>query len=266
MPKAQQPPKKRRVRPYKAVDWTTSRAKARFPFSLFRNVKLFYIVGALIMIGSVAPIATLSRGSNNNSNNDFVTPEATTQATADATPEGTPSPEATVASRYTAPPALTIDAYKTYFAVIHTDKGDLRVELFANKAPQTVNNFVFLARDGFYNDLTFHRVIPGFVVQAGDPEGTGRGGPGYTIPDEQSGLPFEAGTLGMAKRGDQPNSAGSQFFIAYADEPQLNDEFTAFGKVVEGLDILDALTPRDPESAQDLPPGDKILSIEIQEN
>jgi hypothetical protein len=87
MPKAQQPPKKRRGRSYKSADWTTGRAKARFPFSLFRNVKLFYIVGALIMIGSVAPIATLSRGSNNNSNDDFVTPEATTQATAAATPE-----------------------------------------------------------------------------------------------------------------------------------------------------------------------------------
>jgi len=218
------------------------------------------------MIGSVAPIATLSRGSNNNSNNDFVTPEATAQATADATPGGTPSPEATVSSRYSGPPAMTIDTNKSYFAVIRTDRGDMRVELFAKEAPETVNNFVFLARDGFYNDLTFHRVIPGFVVQAGDPEGTGRGGPGYTIPDEQSGLPFEAGTLGMAKRGDQPNSAGSQFFIAYVDEPQLNDEFTAFGKVVEGTDVLDALTPRDPESAQDLPPGDKILSIEIQEN
>src|SRR4030042_2645182 len=114
MPKAQQPPRKRRARPYKAVDWTTSRAKARFPFSLFRNVKLFYIVGALIMIGSVAPIATLSRGSNNNSNNDFVTPEATAQATADATPEGTPSPEATASSRYSGPPAMTTDAYKPY--------------------------------------------------------------------------------------------------------------------------------------------------------
>ena len=264
MPKAQQPPKKRRGRSYKSADWTTSRAKARFPFSLFRNVKLFYIVGALIMIGSVAPIATLTRGSNNNSNQDFVTPETTAQTT--ATPGGTPSPEATVTSRYPGPPAMTIDTNKTYVAVIHTDKGDVRVELFAKEAPQTVNNFVFLARDGFYNGLTFHRVIPGFVAQAGDPEGTGRGGPGYTIPDEQSGSPFEAGTLGMAKRGDQPNSAGSQFFITFTDQPQLNDEFTAFGQVVEGIDILNALTPRDPTSSPDLPSGDQILSIEIQES
>ena len=161
---------------------------------------------------------------------------------------------------------MTIDPTKSYFAVIHTDKGDLRVELFAKEAPQTVNNFVFLARDGFYNDLTFHRVIAGFVAQAGDPEGTGRGGPGYTIPDEASGMPFLAGTVGMAKKPDQPNSAGSQFFITYTDQPQLNDEFTAFGRVVEGMDVLNALTPREPEAGQDLPPGDKILSIEILES
>jgi len=263
MPKAQQPPK-RRARSYKSADWTTSRAKARFPFSLFGNIKLFYIIGALIMIGSVATGAVFTRGGGSNPDQAFVTPETTAQAT--ATPGGTPSPEATIANRYPGPPAMTIDTNKTYAAIIHTDKGDVRVELFAKEAPQTVNNFVFLARDGFYDGLTFHRVIPGFVAQAGDPEGTGSGGPGYTIPDEQSGKPFVAGTLGMAKRGDQADSAGSQFFITYADDPQFNTEFTAFGQVVEGMDALDALAPRDPASSTDQPPGDKILSIEIQES
>jgi cyclophilin family peptidyl-prolyl cis-trans isomerase len=264
LPKARKPPRKRRSRAYNAADWTTGRAKARFPFSLFSNIKLFYIIGALILIGSVAPITRFARGSSTANSNQDLTPQATAQAT--PTPEGTPAPEATATSRYSGPPTMTIDPNKSYFAVIHTDKGDMRLQLFAKEAPQTVNNFVFLARDGFYNDLTFHRVIAGFVAQAGDPEGTGRGGPGYTIPDEASGIPFLADTVGMAKKPDQANSAGSQFFITYTDQPQLNSEFTAFGRVVEGMDVLNAVTPRNPETGQDLPPGDKILSIEIQES
>jgi len=218
------------------------------------------------MIGSVAGsgLAVGTRRGNNNSNQDFVTPQATAQVT--PTPEGTPAPEATATTRYSGPPAMTIDAARSYFAVVHTDKGDIRVELFAEEAPQTVNNFVFLARDGFYNGLTFYWVKPGFTAQTGDPEGTGHGGPGYTILDEASGIPFLAGTVGMAKKPEQPNSAGSQFFITYTDQSQLNNEFTAFGRVVEGMDVLNALTPREPEPGQDLPPGDKILSIEIQES
>jgi cyclophilin family peptidyl-prolyl cis-trans isomerase len=263
LPKARKTPKKRRSRPYNPADWTTSRAKARFPFSLFSNVKLFYIVGALILLGSVAPITRFARSSQSSSQTSL-TPQATVQTT--PTPEGTPTPEATVTQRYTGPPAMTIDINKSYFAVIHTDKGDIRVELFAKEAPQTVNNFVFLARDGFYNGVTFYWVKPGFTAQTGDPENTGHGGPGYTIPDEQSGEQFVAGTVGMVKNRDEPNSAGSQFFITYTDQPQLNNEFTAFGRVVAGMDVLNALTPREPQPGQDLPPGDKILSIEIQES
>jgi peptidylprolyl isomerase len=262
LPKDRKPPKKRRSRPYNAADWTTRRAKARFPFSLFSNVKLFYIIGALILLGSVAPIARFTRGSSTATSNQDLTP----QPTAQATPEGTPAPDATATSRYSGPPAMTIDTNKSYVAVIHTDKGDIRVELFAKEAPQTVNNFVFLARDGFYNGVTFYWVKPGFTAQTGDPENTGHGGPGYTIPDEASGVPFLAGTMGMAKKPDEPNSAGSQFFITYTDQPQLNDQFTAFGRVVGGMDVLNALTPREPQPGQDLPPGDKILSIDIQES
>jgi cyclophilin family peptidyl-prolyl cis-trans isomerase len=257
-------PTKRRSRAYKPADWTTGRAKARFPFSLFRNIKVFYIIGAFIMIGSVAG-AGLRASSGGSKKAATVTPQATAEGT--ATPGGTPSASPTAAMRrYSGPPAMTIDPNKSYFAVIHTDKGDIRVELFAQQAPQTVNNFVFLARDGFYNGLTFHRVIPGFVAQAGDPEGTGYGGPGYTIPDENSGEPFQAGTLGMAKKPDEPNSAGSQFFITLTDQLQLNGEFTSFGRVVQGMDVLSALTPRDPDAQKDAPPGDKILSIDIQES
>lgn len=216
------------------------------------------------MIGSVAPIgltAGWGRGSSNSSQN-AATPQATAQAT--GTPEGTPAASPTAATeRYSGPPPMTIDPGKSYSAVIHTDKGDIRVELFAKQAPQTVNNFVFLARDGFYNGLTFFWVKPDFVAQTGDPEETGRGGPGYTIPDENSGEPFQAGTLGMAKKGDEPNSAGSQFFITLTDQTQLNGEDTSFGRVVEGMDVVLSFTPRDPNP--DLPPGDKVLSIDIEE-
>jgi peptidylprolyl isomerase len=263
VPKARKPPRKRRPRQYKPADWTTGRAQARFPFSLFRNVKLFYIIGAVVMVGSVAGAGLAVGTSRSKTVSQTATPQATAEGT--GTPEGTPAASPTVATqRYSGPPPMTIDPSKSYFAVIHTDKGDIRVELFAQQAPQTVNNFVFLARDGFYNGLTFFWVKPDFVAQTGDPENTGHGGPGYTIPDENSGQPFVAGTLGMAKKGDEANSAGSQFFITLTDQPQLNGEDTSFGRVVEGMDVLLSLTPRDPPGA-DLPPGDKVLSIDIEE-
>jgi peptidylprolyl isomerase len=259
MPKSRKPPKRRRVKPYNAADWTTGRAKARFPFSLFKNIKLFYIIGGLIMVGSVG--AGIFRVGTSSSKPTVI---ATPEATATATPEGTPAATATpTTQRYSGAPPMTIDPSKSYSAVIHTDKGDITVELDAQQAPQTVNNFVFLAKDGFYNGLTFFWVKPDFVAQTGDPEETGHGGPGYTIPDENSGVPFQAGTLGMAKKSDQPNSAGSQFFITLTDQTQLNGEFTSFGRVVAGLDVLLSLTPRDPPGA-DLPPGDKVLGIDIQ--
>jgi len=217
------------------------------------------------MVGSVAVGMIGASSRRSNTATQTVTPEATAEGT--ATPEGTPSASPTaLAQRYSGPPAMIIDPSKSYFAVIHTEKGDMRVELFAQQAPQTVNNFVFLARDGFYNGLTFYWVKPDFTAQTGDPEGTGQGGPGYTIPDENSGQPFQAGTLGMAKKRDEPNTAGSQFFITYTDQPQLNDQFTAFGRVVEGMDVLNALTPREQQAGQESPPGDRILSIDIQES
>ena len=263
MPKTRRPTK-RRSRAYKPADWTTGRAKARFPFSLFRNVKLFYIIGALIMIGSVGGAGLMAGSRRSSTAPQTLTPQATAEAT--GTPEGTPGATPTAATqRYSGAPPMTIDPNKSYSAVIHTDKGNIRVELFAKQAPQTVNNFVFLARDGFYNGLTFYWVKPGFTAQTGDPEETGQGGPGYTIPDENSGEPFQAGTVGMAKKRDEPNTAGSSFFITYTDQPQLNDQFTAFGRVVEGMDVLNALTPREQQAGQELPPGDKVLSIDIEE-
>jgi peptidyl-prolyl cis-trans isomerase B (cyclophilin B) len=162
---------------------------------------------------------------------------------------------------YEEPPPMTIDPEKSYTAVIHTEKGDIRLELFAADAPQTVNNFVFLAREGFYDGVTFHRVIPDFMAQAGDPTGSGSGGPGYTIPDEFSERTHEAGVLSMANTG-QPNSGGSQFFITYTPQHHLDGRHSVFGRVIEGTDVVETLTPRQTPGE---PPGDRIESIEIIE-
>jgi peptidylprolyl isomerase len=165
-------------------------------------------------------------------------------------------------------PPMTIDVEKTYFATIETEKGNIRIQLFPDIAPETVNSFVFLAREGFYDGLTFHRVITGFVAQGGDPTGTGGGGPGYTLPDEFSDRPFKEGSVGMAKT-TLPNTAGSQFFICLqpqGDSPgcsQLTGSYTLFGEVVEGQDVAESLTPRDPATATG--PGDKIVTITIEE-
>jgi len=166
--------------------------------------------------------------------------------------------------QWSAAPPTTIDPKLSYTAVIKTDKGDITVELYPDVAPVTVNSFVFLACKGFYEGVTFHRVIPGFVAQAGDPTGTGSGGPGYTIPDEFSSRPFEEGTLGMAKTS-APNSGGSQFFICYAPQSALDGKYTVFGKVTAGLDVLGKITPRDPSQNPNLPPGDKVLEITVTE-
>lgn len=164
------------------------------------------------------------------------------------------------------PPAMQIDPNKQYFATLKTEKGDIRIQLFADKAPRTVNNFVFLARQGFYDNITFHRVIPGFMAQTGDPTGKGSGGPGYNIEDEFTPdlRHDQPGTVSMANKG-QPHTGGSQFFITYAPTPHLDDKHTIFGRVVEGMEVLEQLTERRPSQNPDAPPGDKLLSVEIEE-
>jgi len=136
---------------------------------------------------------------------------------------------------------VTIDAKKAYVAAITTSKGNITVSLDASAAPQTVNNFVFLANQGFYDGLTFHRVEPGFVIQGGDPLGKGNGGPGYTIPAEIK-LPHVEGAIAMARLPDQVNpkreSSGSQFYITLAATPFLDGAYTAFGKVTSGMDVV----------------------------
>jgi cyclophilin family peptidyl-prolyl cis-trans isomerase len=165
---------------------------------------------------------------------------------------------------YSAPPAMEIDPTKTYVATIETEKGDIVLELFADKVPHTVNNFVFLARQGFYDGTTFHRVLPDFMAQAGDPTGTGMGGPGYRFSDEfHPTLKHDGpGVLSMANAG--PNTNGSQFFITYVSTSWLDGRHAVFGKVTEGLNVLQSLTPRDPSKAPRLA-GDLIKTIRIEE-
>jgi cyclophilin family peptidyl-prolyl cis-trans isomerase len=149
---------------------------------------------------------------------------------------------------YSAPPEMQIDPGKTYVATISTDKGDIVVHLDAGAAPQTVNNFVFLSREGFYDGLTFHRVEPGFVIQGGDPLGSGRGGPGYTVPAEIK-LPHVEGAIAMARLGDAANptraSSGSQFYITLAPTPFLDGGYTAFGRVTGGMDVAKSIAVGD---------------------
>ena len=162
------------------------------------------------------------------------------------------------------PPALEIDPKKKYTARMKTDAGTMVIELFADKAPKTVNNFVFLARQGFYDGVIFHRVIANFMAQGGDPTGTGSGGPGYKFADEfhPSLRHDKKGVLSMANAG--PGTNGSQFFITHGPTPHLNDKHTVFGQVVEGTDVLMSIPERDPSKRN--APAVKIISIEIVES
>ncbi|HXW00571.1 MAG TPA: peptidylprolyl isomerase, partial [Anaerolineae bacterium] len=162
-------------------------------------------------------------------------------------------------------PEQVIDAEKQYVATIKTEKGDIVIELFADTAPVNVNSFVFLAQKGWYKGLTFHRVLPGFVAQGGDPTGLGIGFPGYRCDDEVNpNRTFDkAGLVSLANSG--PDSNGSQFFITYDAVPQLNEGFTIIGRVIEGMDVAEGITPRDPQTTPDAPPGDTIVDITVEE-
>ncbi len=152
------------------------------------------------------------------------------------------------------PPAMQIDPEKTYVATMETAQGTIELELYPQYAPKTVNNFVFLAEEGFYDGVAFHRVIPNFVIQGGDPTGTGRGGPGYRFEDEVKGNPLkhETGVISMANAG--PNTNGSQFFITHSPQPHLDGKHTVFGKVVEGQDVVNAIGQ-----------GDRMTKVTVRE-
>ena len=173
-------------------------------------------------------------------------------------PAPAPKPEL---KTYSSPPSMVIDTSKQYTAIIETEKGNLMLELFAKDVPVTVNNFVFLARDGFYDGSTFHRVIPGFMAQGGDPTGTGTGNPGYRFADEFTAHTHEAGVISMANSG--PNTNGCQFFITYAPQNGLDGKHTVFGHLIEGMDVLEKLTPRDPNQNPQFE-GDEIMRIIIE--
>ena len=158
---------------------------------------------------------------------------------------------------------MAIDTGKQYTAIIEMEKGNLVLELFARDVPKTVNNFVFLAREGYYDGTTFHRVIPGFMVQGGDPSGTGMGNPGYRFEDEFTDHTHVAGALSMANAG--PNTNGCQFFITYVPVHQLDGKHSVFGQLVEGMDVLQSITPRDPNQNPQFE-GDKIIRIVIKES
>ncbi len=165
--------------------------------------------------------------------------------------------------QWSTPPEMVIDTTKRYTATFKTDKGDIVCSLHADKTPRTVNNFVFLAREGFYDNTIFHRVITDFMAQGGDPTGTGMGGPGYRFNDEfnpklRHNIP---GILSMANAG--PNTNGSQFFITHVPTPWLDNKHSVFGQVIKGLDVLLSIPARDP--AQRNSPAVKLLTVEIEE-
>jgi len=165
---------------------------------------------------------------------------------------------------YDAYPPMTIDQSKQYFANVKmATGGEFVIQLFPDKAPLTVNSFVFLASDGYFDGVTFHRVLEGFMAQGGDPTGTGSGGPGYEFVNEDNDLTFDkAGVVAMANAGRDTN--GSQFFITFGPTPQLNGGYTIFGQVTEGMDVVNGITRRDPQTNPDFP-GDAIKTLTITE-
>jgi peptidyl-prolyl cis-trans isomerase B (cyclophilin B) len=152
------------------------------------------------------------------------------------------------------PPEMQIDTSKSYQVNMKTVRGNIKLTLYPEFAPKTANNFVYLAQEGYYNGVTFHRVISNFMIQGGDPTGTGTGGPGYKFEDEVKGNPLrhEAGVISMANAG--PNTNGSQFFITHSPQPHLDGKHTVFGKVIEGKDVVDSINQ-----------GDQIISVEVSE-
>ncbi len=169
---------------------------------------------------------------------------------------------------WSSPPDFRLRAESAYSATLHTDLGDITIRLLTEEAPKTVNNFVFLAREGFYDGVVFHRVINGFMIQTGDPEGTGRGGPGYRFADEPVRRRYTAGTVAMANAG--PNTNGSQFFIVHGRDVGLPPSYTIFGEVTEGMDVVNAIATAavtagsSGEQSRPVEPV-KITSVDIEE-
>lgn len=249
--------RQRRRRESRPSSYVAAAGPVRFPgiMGVFQqHTRLFYLGIMLIMIASLG--AVFFPGVNNSTADTRDTATPTAEATETATPDPTE-----IRRTYPAAPSMQIDPTANYQALIRTDRGDVRVELLAGQAPGYVNNFVFLAGGRFYDGLTFHRVEPNFVVQAGDPPGRPTG-PGYSLAEEKNELKFEPGVLAMAKAGATVN--GSQFFITTGSAAHLNADFTVFGRVIEGLDVLRRFEAR-PLNAPESAPAVTIQSIEVLE-
>jgi cyclophilin family peptidyl-prolyl cis-trans isomerase len=262
MPRKKQVTQKpRRQKAYEPGSAEAIQIKRRGVFRLF-NYKLFAIIGT-VAIGAGVVLGALYTGGRPDRQDGSVRGEGVIRTTPEA---GETQVAPSVIKTYSSPPELAIDTTKRYVATIKTDKGDVKVELLAAEAPETVNNFVFLANDHYYDGVTFHRVIQDFIAQAGDPTGAGIGGPGYSLPVEATDEAFDVGVIAMAKPQDaSSDNNGSQFFVMLRDEPTFDGKFTVFGRVIEGMDVLTQLTARDPQLEQNPPPGDRIESITIEE-
>jgi len=191
-------------------------------------------------------------------------PQPTTNANATAPAAAQPTPKLIGTKTYASAPPMLIDVNKQYTATVKMAKGgEFIIQLLPAKAPITVNSFVFLARQGYFNGVTFHRVLEGFMAQGGDPTGSGSGGPGYKFVNEDSDLKFDkAGVVAMANAGRNTN--GSQFFITFTPQPSLNGGYTIFGQVTKGMEVVNGITRRDPTKANQ-PAGDVIESVTINE-
>ena len=227
----------------------------RVPFAALRSRM---ILGAAMLVATAMLVAAC--GDDPEPTPTPLRVETATPTAADgssAGPSPTPGPQS-----YSSAPDLVIDTSKDYYATFVTERGEFRLRLFDDQVPRTVNNFVFLAREGFYNGVTFHRVIPGFMAQGGDPTGTGGGSPGYRFDDEfHPDLVHNAGVISMANSG--PNTNGSQFFITFVPTPHLDGGHAVFGEVVEGMEVVNSISPRDPATA--IEAGDVIYTILIEE-
>jgi len=221
---------------------------------------------AIMVVGVIAIVLVLLIGSKSIFSSGVPTLSADAAQSGQASTPDTSQPAAAAPSskQYTSAPPMTIDVKKQYFATFKMAKGgEFVVQLFPDKAPLTVNSFVFLAQDGFYNGTTFHRVLDGFMAQGGDPTGTGSGGPGYEFANEKNDLAFDKpGVMAMANAG--PNTNGSQFFIMFDKFGLSENDYTIFGQVTSGMDVVNAITRRDPDTRPTFQ-GDVITSVTITE-
>ena len=226
-------------------------AKKKTAVKKQKNLSPWIMGGLLVLIALIILLIVLSNS-----------PKTAAKSTATQASGGVPTLVGT--RQYSAAPPLQIDTSKSYTATVKMAKGgEFVIQLYAAKAPITVNSFVFLARQGYFDGLTFHRVLAGFMAQGGDPTGRGSGGPGYSFVNEDSDLKFDkAGVVAMANAGRDTN--GSQFFITFAPQEQLNGDYTIFGQVISGMDVVNGISLRDPDQ-NPTTPGDAIASITIDE-